>query len=80
MTLVNMLEAKTDLTKLIRQLETKQEEEIWICRRGVPVAKLVKFEKNAGKRIGNAKGKHKPLDLDAFNSVDKEIWGDLWEE
>ncbi len=79
---VNMLEAKTNLTKLVKLLETKQEDEVLICRNGLPVAKIIKFEKQAGKRIGIAKGKHKPLDLDEFNSmneeIEKEFYGDYY--
>lgn len=70
---VNMLEAKTNLTKLVKLIESKQEDEILICRNGEPVAKIVRFEKDNNKRIGLAKGKFKPLDLDLFNSLNEEI-------
>ena len=70
---VNMLEAKTSLTKLVKLLEKKEEDEVLICRNGEPVARIVKYEKPKNKRIGVAKGKHKPLDLDAFNAMNEEI-------
>ena len=55
---VNMIEAKTDLPKLVRLLETHQEEVILIARDGKPIVemKLAK-KKPALKRIGVAKGK-----------------------
>ncbi len=34
MTQVNMLEAKTELSKLVNMLETKQEEIIYLARNG----------------------------------------------
>jgi antitoxin (DNA-binding transcriptional repressor) of toxin-antitoxin stability system len=40
MMMVNMLEAKTDLSKLVKKLEDREEEYIMICRSGRPVAKL----------------------------------------
>lgn len=80
MTQVNMLDAKTSLTKLIRQLETKEEDEVLIARNGIPVAKLVRFERPVNKRIGIAAGKHKPLDLDLFNSLNEEIAREFYGE
>ena len=40
MTMVNMFEAKTDLSKLVKKLENKEEDLIVICRSGKPVAHL----------------------------------------
>ena len=40
---VNMLEAKTTLSKLVEKAE--RGEDVVICRNGVPVAKLVPIEK-----------------------------------
>lgn len=37
---VNILEAKTNFSKLIRLLETKKEDSITIARNGKPVAKI----------------------------------------
>ena len=42
MTMVNMLEAKTSLTKLVKLLENKEEDEVLICRSGVPVARIMR--------------------------------------
>ena len=66
---VNVFEAKTDFSKLIRLVELRREEFITIARNGKPVAKIVPFE-NApvSKRIGIAKGKfHDPEDFDAYD-------------
>ena len=78
MTVVNMLEAKTNLTKLIRLLETKQEDEIVIARKGNPVAVITVYEKKRNHRIGICKGQYKSVSLEDFNQLDKEIWGDLY--
>ncbi|MBQ6215823.1 MAG: hypothetical protein IJK53_00405 [Erysipelotrichaceae bacterium] len=80
MTMVNMLEAKTSLTKLVKLLENKEEDEVLICRSGVPVARIMRYEKPKNKRIGIAKGKHKPLDLDAFNAMNEEIAKEFYGE
>lgn len=55
---VNMLEAKTDFSKLIRLLETKREDFITVARNGKPVAKITLInETPVSNRIGIAKGK-----------------------
>lgn len=66
---VNVLEAKTDLSRLIKLIESKREDEITIARNGNPVAKLVPLEKKPiSKRIGVAKGRYKaPDDFDRGN-------------
>ena len=40
LTQVNMLEAKTDLSKLVRMLETKEEDVIYLARNGTAVAQM----------------------------------------
>ena len=69
MTQVNILEAKTTLSKLISLLETQQEEYITIARNGTPVARLVPLcEKSESRRIGIARGLLScPEDLDWCN-------------
>ena len=69
---VNVLEAKTEFSKLLRLLEFGREESITIARNGRPVARIVPYETvPASKRIGVCKGKFKaPDDFDAGN---KEI-------
>ncbi len=72
MTQVNMLEAKTDLSKLVRMLETEQEDVIYLARNGMAVAQMTLIKKNPGKkRIGVAEGKFKVPE--AFDEWDKEV-------
>ena len=55
---VNILEAKTDFSKLIRMLESKREDCITVARNGKPVAKITLVQETpVSKRIGVAKGK-----------------------
>jgi prevent-host-death family protein len=58
MTIVNMLEAKSNLSRLVESLESGAEDEIIIARNGKPAARLVPIAKTApvAKRIGVAKG------------------------
>lgn len=63
---VNITEAKTDLSKLIRLVESGSEDVIWIYRYNKPVAKITRAATApAAKRIGIAKGRlQSPKDLD----------------
>ena len=71
---VNIFEAKTDLSKLINLLETKEEESITIARRGKPVAKLVPYEKKNRYIIGVAEGDPDlDISLEELNSMNDEI-------
>jgi prevent-host-death family protein len=72
--MVNMLEAKTSLSKLVEAVESGAEEEIIIARNGKPAARLVPLASQPKKRrLGLAKGKYPPLDYDAFQALDKEV-------
>ena len=66
---VNVFEAKTEFSKLIRLVESRREEYITVARNGKPVAKIVPYESTpVSKRIGIAKGKFTvPDDFDAGN-------------
>ena len=68
---VNIFEAKTDLSHLIRLVESKREESITIARNGKPVARIVPIEAPpVSKRLGIAKGKFEvPDDFDAGSEV-----------
>ena len=67
---VNMLQAKSSLSRLVEAIEQGQEREIVIARNGRPAAKLVPIDAvPAGKRIGVAKGKFKvPDSIDTQNA------------
>jgi prevent-host-death family protein len=57
MPIVNMLEAKTNLSRLVDAVESGAEAEIVIARNGRPAARLVAIRKlDKGPRIGVAKG------------------------
>jgi antitoxin (DNA-binding transcriptional repressor) of toxin-antitoxin stability system len=66
---VNMLQAKSSLSRLVESIEQGREREIVIARNGRPAAKLVPIDSvPAGKRLGVAKGKFKvPDSIDAHN-------------
>jgi prevent-host-death family protein len=78
-TLVNMLEAKNKLSKLVEAVESGAEREIVIARNGKPAARLVPLqERKQGVRIGVAKGMFEvPDDIDALNDeIAKMFYGD----
>ena len=66
---VNMLQAKSSLSRLVEAIELGQEREIVIARNGRPAAKLVPIDTlSAGQRIGVAKGKFEvPDSIDTHN-------------
>ena len=58
MRVVDMLEAKSSLSRLVEAVETGAETEIIIARNGRPAARLVALKPaQAGKRLGVAKGR-----------------------
>ena len=54
MVTVNVHEAKSNLSRLLRQVEAG--EEVTIARNGKPVARLVPCEKRGRRRFGSMKG------------------------
>ncbi len=77
-TQVNVHEAKTQLSRLLAEVETGRE--VVVARDGIPVAKLVPFPPQARKRlrVGNWKGKIRMSpDFDApLSEAELEGWGD----
>ena len=73
---INMLEAKTHLSKLVDRLESGQETEIIIARNGRPAARLVALKPaGSGQRIGIAKGKYViPDNIDEDNELVAELF------
>ena len=73
---VNMLEAKANLSRLVEAVETGKEREIIIARNGRPAAKLVPIQPaRRGKRIGVAKGKFVlPDDIDLDNALIEKLF------
>jgi prevent-host-death family protein len=75
MAIVNMLQAKTNLSRLVEAVESGAEQEIIIARNGKPAARLVAIApKPTGKRrLGGLAGKYPPMSLEEFNADDEEI-------
>ena len=71
MTTVNMLEAKSTLSRLVESVETGAEARIIIARNGRPVAQLTALRQPGNsRRIGIAKGKFVvPDNIDADEGV-----------
>ena len=75
---MNVLEAKTNFSKIIAMLERKEEKEVIIARAGKPVAKVVLYDEpfDISKRIGIAAGKVVcPDDIDEYNDEIARMFG-----
>ena len=73
---VNMLDAKTRLSKLVHDLETGQAHEFIIARNGRPAARLVPLAANLAdrsRRIGHARGKFEVPDNIDIDSANDEV-------
>lgn len=70
MTAINMLEAKTNLSRLVDAIERGAEREIVIARNGKPAARLVPMaDSPVEQRIGVARGLFEvPDDIDTHNA------------
>jgi antitoxin (DNA-binding transcriptional repressor) of toxin-antitoxin stability system len=77
MSVTNILEAKTNLSRLVEAIESGAKSEIILARNGKPVARLVPLAKvPASKRIGLLDGKFKaPKDFDADNDAVVRLFG-----
>ena len=67
---VNMFQAKTELSKLIKALEDDEHESVVIARNGQPVAKLTLYDASESQKreLGKFSGKyHIPEDIDECN-------------
>ena len=74
---VNMLQAKSNLSKLVDLVESGQQREIVIARNGRPAARLVPLrDASAGQRLGVAKGRFAlPDSIDSNNAAVAELFG-----
>jgi len=70
---VNMLEAKTHLSRLVEAVESGSEEEIIISRNGKPAAKLVPVTKPTARRLGLLEGKIPLKTQEEFDADNAEI-------
>lgn len=75
MRVVNMLDAKTNLSKLVDAVESGAEQEIIIARNGKPAAKLVavKEHRPPPKPLGFLEGKYRAITLEELNASNEEI-------
>jgi prevent-host-death family protein len=79
---VNMLEAKTKLSKLVEAVETGKEREIIIARNGRPVARIMPLEHPAptrNRRLGLAEGQFGDLSPETLAQWDQEFDA-MWAE
>ncbi len=73
MSMVNMHEAKTHLSKLVEALVSGTETEIVIARNGNPAVRMTAVKPlREPRRLGLAKGKFE-FDYEAFKALDAEI-------
>ena len=71
---INMLEAKTQLSKLVERVETGRSDEIVIARNGRPAARLVPVSRaRPGKRIGLLKGKFRAPSLEKLDARNDDV-------
>jgi prevent-host-death family protein len=73
MVTVNMHEAKRQLSRLVKAVESGVEREIVIARNDKPVARLVPLEHKPKRRLGLMEGKFADFTLEEFNRPDAEI-------
>ena len=75
MTTVNMLVAKSNLSKLVEQVESGAEPEIIIARSGKPVARLAPIEKKAtaGRRLGLVASQYPTVSQEEFDADNDQI-------
>ncbi|MBA4172144.1 MAG: prevent-host-death protein [Hyphomicrobium sp.] len=76
MPIVNMFDAKSNLSRLVEAVETGAEHEIIIARNGRPVARLVPYAlSESGQRIGVARGVFRvPESIDAINDQIEQLF------
>jgi prevent-host-death family protein len=76
MPIVNMLAAKTNLSRLIEQIEAGTEREIIIARNGKPAARLVPLEAvkpKFPKRLGLVEGRYATYSQEEFDAVNDRV-------
>ena len=75
---MNVLEAKTNFSKIIAMLENHDEKEVIVAKAGKPVVKIVLYtqQKTFDQIFGIAKGKFKvPDDIDECNDEIARMFG-----
>ena len=69
--MMNILEAKTSLSKLVASVESGEVKEVIIARNGKPAARLVPIEQRPKVRIGLFEGQY--VIPDGLDQPDEEI-------
>ena len=74
---INMLDAKSNLSRLVQAVESGETPEVVIARNGIPAARLVPVQKlPMSRRIGVARGAFEvPPDIDGSNAEIAAIFG-----
>ncbi|MBO4859526.1 MAG: hypothetical protein J5527_13520 [Treponema sp.] len=74
---MNVLEAKTNFSKIIAMLERGEEKEVIVARAGKPAVRITWIEQeDVSKRIGVAEGKFTvPDDIDECNDEIARMFG-----
>jgi antitoxin (DNA-binding transcriptional repressor) of toxin-antitoxin stability system len=72
---INMLQAKTSLSRLVDRIERGLDKEIIIARNGRPAARLVPIQNtvDASQRIGLLKGKFKAPSLETLDKHNEKV-------
>ena len=75
MPIVNMLEAKTHLSRLVEEVESGASSEIVIARNGKPAARLVPIgvAPLAGKRLGLLEGQYPSSSQAEFDAANETV-------
>ncbi|MCV3738123.1 type II toxin-antitoxin system Phd/YefM family antitoxin [Rhizobium sp. TRM96647] len=72
---VALRDARSNFSKLVRDIQHGAETEIVITRAGKPVARILPVEnrKRVGRRLGLMQGKFPPLTLEDLNALDPVV-------
>lgn len=75
MPIVNMLTAKSNLSRLVKAVEDGAESEIIIARNGKPAARIVPIapKKDASRRLGRLDGRYPVMSQEEFDADNDEI-------
>jgi prevent-host-death family protein len=74
MPIVNMLEAKTHLSRLVEEVESGATSEIVIARNGKPAARLVPVAAaGVGKRLGLLEGRYPSSSQAEFDAANEAV-------
>lgn len=70
---VNIQEAKTQLSRLLKMVDVG--EEVVIANRGLPVAKIISYDRPSKRQLGFVKGTLPESFFEPLNEEELEAWG-----